>query len=137
MILLGPRPFPLAERNIPLTMPNQPWTQQIPKGAPWYFSYLLINYPRNLGDEGLIQTSPDLSYTVFDARGWAFSVVPIFAPAVTTPAGGRFLGATHPIREPYAGGSVIRVQIDGFTGTPDVVSITLMGTRGWETMGGR
>ena len=112
MILLGPRPFPLAEANIPLTMVNQPWTVQVPKGAPWFFSYLLINYLRATSDDPPTQLGADLSYTVFDARGWAFSVVPILASMVTGPAGAPFLGATSPIREPYPGGGVIRLQID-------------------------
>lgn len=137
MIMIGPRPFLLAVNRLALVAPNQPWIAQVPKGAPWRFRFIMVNYPRTV--VASVQSTPDLKFTMYSAGGEAYQVAPVLFPMMTTPSGGRSVAATHPINRPYPGGSVVRLQIEGqIIGTgPATISITLVGTRGWETMGGR
>lgn len=137
MVLIGPRPFLLGESRVALVAPGQPWIAQVPKGAPWRFRFLTVNYPRTVVNR--VQSTPDLRFTLYSAGGEAYQVRPIPFVMMTTPSGGVSLVATHPIYQPYPGGSTVKLIIDGqIIGTgPAYISITLAGTRGWETMGGR
>ena len=135
--MIGPRPMLIAEARVALVAPNQPWIGQVPKGAPWRFRFLMVTYPRTV--VARVQSTPDLNFELFSATGESYSVRPTPFRMMTTPGGGGSVGATHPVNMPYPGGSTVRLQITGqIIGTgPDFISITLVGTRGWETMGGR
>lgn len=146
MILLGPRPLILGVYHLPLTQKRQYWTRSIPPGAPWRLKYLTMTYIRSTQTvDGLVsQITPDLKYTLFDSKGNAFQVSPVYARQVTTPSGGVSVSATNPIDESYAGSDTLKILIEGqrlasegANPGPAWVSLTFMGIRGWETMGGR
>lgn len=135
MILLGPRPMILGQANIVLNQPIQPWTQLIPVGAPWRLLYLMVNYKRTV--VARVQSTPDLSFTLYDSMGHAFQAAPVLAKQVTSPAGAPSIGSTNPINMSYPGGSTLRLSIEGqIIGTgPETVSVTFFGIRGWQRMG--
>jgi hypothetical protein len=134
MFLIPPRPFILGEANIALVHRSQYWVRTIPTGAPWELKYFLVNYRRTVA--GGAQTTPDLTYILFDSGGQSFQVDPVLLPMVTTPAGGARLDATNPIGMKYPGGSSLKVLIQGQDGAgPAAVSLTFFGIRGAERFG--
>jgi len=136
MLYIHPRPFLLGVANFTLTNAREWFTRTIPTGAPWRFLYLTVAYARTVAAS--IQSTPDLSYKLYDADGRAFHVTPVLLPQVTTPAGGVDLDATNPIGVTYPGGSSIKLEIEGqIPGTgPATISVALFGIRGWEKVGG-
>lgn len=136
MFLIGPRPYLLGEAFIPLTSVRQYWTKSIPNGGAWTLKFLLVNYPRTV--VARVQSTPDLSYRLFDAEGRAYQVNPVSLPMVTSPSGAFGLNATNLINVKYPGGSSVRLEINGrLAGVgPDSVSITLFGIRSMEMKGG-
>ncbi len=139
MITLPPRPYLLGDAFYPLTAARQYYIKTIPPGAGWMFKFLLVDYLRTTSTGGTVQTTPDLSYRLYDANGRAFHVDPVSLPMVTSPAGAPGLNATNLINIHYPGGSAIKLEVEGaLVGTgPSLISITLYGIRGWESMGGR
>jgi hypothetical protein len=135
MVIIHPRPFLLGFADVPLTSDGQYFMKTIPQGAPWRFQFLLAGYARAVA--GLVQTSCELAYTLFDADGRTFQVAPVLLPQVTTPAGGRQLRATNPIKIDYPGGTSVKIQIHrvGVGTLPPSISLTFFGIRGWEGFG--
>lgn len=136
MVIIYPRPFLLGVANLALVTDRQYFMRTIPIGAPWRFKYLLVSYP--LAEAAGIQTGANLSYTLYDADGRTFQVLPVSLPMVTSPAGvRRSVAATNPIEIDYPGGTSVKLEIERLeAGTlPPTISITMFGIRGWEGYG--
>lgn len=136
MVLFSPRPFLIGQFKRTLTMDREWMTRSFPNGPIYRVKYLLVDYPVTV--EGGIQTSPDLSFNLYDADGRSFSVSPILFKQATSPAGFPGLNATQPINLDYYGGSTLKLEILGFDpalGLPGPISITIYGLEGWTRYG--
>jgi hypothetical protein len=134
MIVISPRPFLIGVANLALSAPSQYFTRTIPSGAVWRLKYFLIGYPVTIAAGA--QTTPDLSYRLFDADGRAFQVNPVLINQFTSPGGLPDLDATNPIDIDYPGGTNVKIEISGNVALAvPTLSITLFGIRGWERMG--
>lgn len=135
MVLLAPRPFLLGGAFVPLQLPIHNFLAVVPVGTNWRLMFLLVDYGRTIAAGA--QTSPDLSYRLYDADGRAYHVDPALLPQVTSPAGAFGVDATSPLCLDYPGGTVVRVEITGQVAgpVPATISITLYGIRGWESYG--
>lgn len=136
MFFKGPSPFLLGVAKLALQGGRQDWIASIPNGGWWTLKFLLVDYPRAVADG--VQTSPDLSYRLFDADGRAFMVRPVSLPMVTSPAGAFGLNATNLINIRYPGGSSVRLELSGRIPAkgPATASITLYGIRAEQRLGG-
>lgn len=133
-LVTGPRPYWLAAARVPLNSARHYLSFTLPAYGWWTFQFLNVSYPRTVADG--VQTSPELSYQLWDATGRGFQVEPIPLAMFTTPAGGPTVGATHRIGVRYKGGDAVKLCISGATGgAPAWVSLSLFGIRSWEGTG--
>ncbi len=117
----------------PLQLPVMQINSQIPSGARYRLDYIMISY--QLTEEDGSRLTPELSYNLFDSRGFAMTNTPVPAILVSSPAGHGVSGPT--VRAlprwgiVYEALSVIRMDLTGQVAgpLPATVSITFIGVR--------
>lgn len=132
-MILRPRPFPIvAARVKALQVPRDLISVEVPTGPDWVLWYIAVNYPRTVVANA--QTSPNLSFELFDSEGRALTEQPIPFADVTTPAGQPRYGQVNPWYVWYPAKSVISMVVTGQTAgpVPANISITYIGYRGWS-----
>jgi hypothetical protein len=128
-----PRPFLVAAAvRAPVVLGAMPIYAQIPKGAPFRLDYILANYPVTVA--GGAQTSPTLSFMLYDSEGRALTQKPVNFRDITTPSGGPKVWGVQRWGILYPPLSVLTMDIIGqATGPiPATFSVTFMGVKDWE-----
>lgn len=112
------------------------FSRQIPPFTSFRLKYLTVAYKDTVVANA--QTSPNLTYKIYDATGTAYQIDPILIKQVTGPAGFPGLDATHQINFDYPGKTKLLVEVFGQNvgaELPETASICCIGMLGWQWKG--
>lgn len=129
LFTIGPRLLLIGEARRPLQVGVTDFCLKVPIGSPLTLRGISWVYYNTVAAGA--QTSPDLSFSFFDSKGYAFSNDPIPIALYGTPGATRVLSATQNLQGEYEGGDVIRLRLFGAVAgpVPSFASVTLYGFR--------
>jgi hypothetical protein len=132
-VWIAPRPFLVGAANIPFNNGIAVLTRRLPTGTTWRLKWPLFKYTDTVVANA--QTSPNLSFLIYDMAFRQHADLPTLIKQITGPAGFPGLDATQQLDYDFPGGGTVRAEVRGQVGgAPASVSICLYGFLGWQRL---
>lgn len=123
-----PRPFMIvgAMRKA-VVAPLMEIFGEVPDGSPFRLDHIFVSYPRVVVANA--QTSPDLSFALYDSRGVSLTALPVPFVLVTTPVGAMRVRGNTRLGLVYPPKTWIRMEVSGMGPGPETISVTFAGKK--------